>query len=146
MKFHISTSRPLELRTALLAVPVPEFTGHLPRVMAEYDSACGGQLKSAQIDFTGKAGQTFLCYADGPVQRLLFVGLGKPTGTPGDDLRRAAGKAAAVAQKHKCKDMAIVLPGRGSAERIAGASSAISRASRPHSAQTLVDFGKPFCP
>jgi leucyl aminopeptidase len=116
MKFHISTVKPLELRTALLAVPVPEFTGRLPRVMTPYNEACGGQLQAAQIDFTGKAGQTFLCYADGPVQRLLFVGLGKPTGVPGDDLRRAAGKAAAVAQKHKCQEMSIVLPGRGSAE------------------------------
>jgi len=113
MNIHVATTDPLKSTTDLLAVPVSQFEKQLPRTLAAYDILAGGQISAAIPDFTGKKGQTLLCYMSGGTKRLLLVGLGERRKANADSYRRAAGKTASTAQSLKCAHVAFDLTDAG---------------------------------
>jgi leucyl aminopeptidase len=121
MKFQLSTSNSLQLKTDLLVVPVVQYRGAAPSEMNSYDKAAGGQLSAARGDFQGKDGQLLLCYGSKSAQRILFAGLGSAKSVNNDSLRKAAGRASGKAQSLGCKQIAFVLPTQGLSEDLTAA-------------------------
>ncbi|MEN9774780.1 MAG: hypothetical protein RL322_1850 [Pseudomonadota bacterium] len=78
MEFSTKVVSPDKLRTACAVVPV--IHGHaLPDATAALDTALGGKLAALiqRGDLDRKPGATVMLHLDGPVQRVLLVGLGK---------------------------------------------------------------------
>jgi leucyl aminopeptidase len=119
MKIQISTADPLSHQKPLLAIPVGR-SDRLPRELATYDSATGGQLAGSLQDSGGKSGTSHLAYTAGG-GRVLLVGTGSKGPEDAATMRRAAGRAGAQAQKLKCERLAFLLPARGKVEELAQA-------------------------
>ena len=116
MRFQIRSGDPLAFVKPLLAVPVTQLNGRIPRALKKFDDATGGQFAAALSDFTGKLGSQLLAYAPDLDGRILFVGLGDAGAVNAEALRRAAGRAGTQAQQLKCDKLAFVLPTRGQAD------------------------------
>jgi leucyl aminopeptidase len=111
MKSSISSQPVTKLETPLLAIAVPQGTA-LPASLAELDrGAAGGSLGRAIAagDHKGKRDEALLVYGSGKVQRILLVGVGKPSEITRSALRRAAAIAAKRARALGTKTFAFLI-------------------------------------
>jgi leucyl aminopeptidase len=81
------------------------------------DAALGGAISDliSQGDFKGKAGEVAVLYPRGtvPAKRVLVVGLGEQDKFSVENVRRAAGKAAARARELGAQQIATIVHGAG---------------------------------
>jgi leucyl aminopeptidase len=101
---------PAGYETPLLAVVVSR--GGLPASLSLLDRGLSGGLSRvlSSGDFSGKRDETTLLYPEGPAQRLLLIGLGKPEEISGANIRRAAAIAAKRARAVGVPRAAIHIP------------------------------------
>ena len=84
MQVTAETVNPIDVRAALLVIPLPKLADKqwrpTPR-LAAIDRALGGQISAviASGDFRGAAGEALLLYPNGqiPSQRVQLLGLGE---------------------------------------------------------------------
>ncbi|WP_448564116.1 leucyl aminopeptidase [Trichothermofontia sp.] len=81
---------------------------------AALDERLGGILTEliTETEFKAKAGSTVSTRIGGPfpVRKVILVGMGKAEDLTLDGVRRAAGAAARLAKKQRCKTLALALP------------------------------------
>ncbi|MBD2040616.1 leucyl aminopeptidase [Microcoleus sp. FACHB-672] len=87
-----------------------ELTGNL----AQLDEKLAGTLKELieESEFKGKDGSSAVTRVGtgSPIRKIIVVGLGKADALKLDSWRRAAAAAARLANKEKCKTLALALP------------------------------------
>jgi leucyl aminopeptidase len=117
MNVTADARRPTEVVADLLALPFAQFEAgkwRLPPRVAGVDEALAGRIGAALAsgDFTGKAGQTLLLYANGEIRtrRVLLLGLGEESKLDAEALRRAAGTSVQEAARRKAARAAFAVP------------------------------------
>ncbi len=117
MQITVETKNALEVRTAMLVIPVLKLEDAQwrpsPRVAA-VDRALGGQIAAviASGDFRGRSGENLLLYpnAEFPAERVQLLGLGEEGQLNAESMRRLAGRAVGAAKDRRATGIAICAP------------------------------------
>lgn len=114
MKLQATSTSRLDWSGDGLAIGIFEDEIELTGELADLDKRLLGTLQDliTEVDFKGKIGSTASTRvgSNSPVRKLILVGLGKSEALKSDGLRRAAAASAKLAQKERCKTLAISLP------------------------------------
>ena len=111
LELAVRTAEPSAVKTPLFALLLPAGNA-LPPALKQLDSAIGGALATAlrRGDFRGHRDETLqLQGSPGGAERILLVGLGKPTSLP-LALRRASSVASRQAHKLGVGQMSVWTP------------------------------------
>jgi leucyl aminopeptidase len=132
MQVTVARKDPIDVRTALLVLPLPKLDAATWRPSAKIgalDRALGGAISEriASGDFRGNVGESLILYPDRDVaaQRIALLGLGAESTLDADALRCAAGRAVDAALGRRAADFAICVP-RSRGLRLAAAVQAVS--------------------
>jgi len=113
MQLKLSTTDPLQAKSACLVIGVFADRWHEP-LLEQVDTLVGGRLQEARRsrEFTGKANECLLLQpvANGPMRRLLVVGLGPRREANLECLRQAAGTALATFKEKPLTALTCALP------------------------------------
>lgn len=97
-----------------LAIGVFEEATEVTGELGQLNDKLGGTIAEliAEVEFKGKDNSSAVTRVGGgsAIRKIILVGLGKSESLSVDSLRRAAGTAAKVASKEKCKTLGIDLP------------------------------------
>jgi len=117
MQITVETKHPIDVRTAMLVLPIAKLADRKWRPaagIAALDRALGGQIGAviARGDFRGKAGESLVLYpnAELPAERIQLIGLGEEKDLDAESLRCLAGRAVSAAQERRAGRIAICAP------------------------------------
>lgn len=114
MNIQATATSPDQWTGDLLALGFFEDHLGLTGSLADLDQRLGGVVSEviAETEFTAKAGKSAVVRvgSQGPIRKLMILGLGKVEELKLEDLRRAAAAIARAAKKEKVKTLAVSLP------------------------------------
>jgi len=117
MQITVETKQPIDVRTAMLVLPMAKLANAKWRPaagIAALDRALEGQLAGviASSDFRGKQGENLVLYPNAklPAARVQLIGLGDEKALDAEAVRCLAGRAVSAAKDRRATRVAICAP------------------------------------